>query len=597
MKKVKLLGAMMAMMIASASFAQDFGVEFFMTDQLDKAKDIFETHLKNGNNVAEANYYLGEIAYEQGNTEQAKTYYEAGLAADPLYSLNKIGLAKFLIKSDVKLGTKELKDIAKVEKKNPTALVAIAQVYQENGLKEDMEKTLSQAEKADKKTPLVYIFRGNLLSEVGNVGGAAEQYEQATFKNDQYVVPYVKIADIYVAANINAQLAIEKLNAALEINADYAALTNRYMARAYYNIGQYAKAIEIQAKSFDINISSVQDLTDYAASLFFSERYDEAASLIDKGFQREPNNFILNRLRLYIALEMSDFENGLAIGEKFFTLPKGKNKYIPRDYATYGSLFVSNKRIDKAKEQYDIAIKESNAAEKNSEKLKDNEYDQLIFDKLNKEKYTGVAADYYGEYMKVLSDNDAASLVHSLAQVNYLYKAANKATNIELQNPTLDSVQVAKQAAERLIIADSICGGVIEKVPDNVTALLWRARINTALDPETSTGQAKPYYEALLTVVLTKDEAAVKYKRELLEIYRYLSYYYYLQYEAKKENTKSKESDRLADREQIVNYCNKMIELQPTNAIATQLLQALEAEEQAKIAAQKAAAKKAAKAK
>ena len=43
--------------------------------------------------------------------------------------------------------------------------------------------------------------------------------------------------------------------------------------------------------------------------------------------------------------------------------------------------------------------------------------------------------------------------------------------------------------------ADSVFHAIVEAAPDSYLGNFWRARANSALDPETTQGLAKPFYE------------------------------------------------------------------------------------------------------
>ncbi|MDR3366744.1 MAG: hypothetical protein LBO71_07250 [Prevotellaceae bacterium] len=537
-------------LFGSAAFAQNLGVDYFLTEQFDKAKDIFAS--KMDENPAESSYYLGEIAYIMGDTAQARAWYEKGLAANPEYALNKVGLARFLLKADQKAGIKALTEISKekANKKNVEVLIAIAKVYYAEGVAAMYEKMLASAEKAAKNSPLVPMLRGDVLKSKEDMGGAAGEYEQAINLNEKYLLPYIKAAQIY--ADINPNFAIEKLNTVLEIDSTYP-LTNRYLARSYYNIGHYATSISIHEKSFNINTSGIGELTDYAAALFFSQRYNEATELIDKGLQRDSLNFVLNRLRMYSALETQDYATGLTLAEKFFSLPLGHNKYISRDYTTYADILSFNKLIDRAKEQYAKAI------EMTTEKL---ELYKKIGEQLNKAGYPGIGAEYYNMFIEAMGGEADTKDYYTMG--TYLYRAATAI----VRDATVDSTYAANVAHGYLVKADTTFGTITARIPDNTLGFLYRARVNASLDPETTKGTAKPYYEALLNLIMSKENPTQTYRKELLEIYQYLSYYYYLQFD-----NKGKDDDKA----QVIAYSNKILELNPNNAIAKQLIEALTA--------------------
>ena len=115
----------------------------------------------------------------------------------------------------------------------------------------------------------------------------------------------------------------------------------------------------------------------------------------------------------------------------------------------------------------------------------------------------------------------------------------------------------AKKAA--LMNADKIYGQMAQDAPSNkLYATLQRARINSQLDPETTQGLAKPYYEEYAK--LAQAEQADNPKL-LIEPYWYLGYYYM---NVEKNN------------EQAKAYFQKVSEIDPENPQAKAALDALQ---------------------
>ncbi|MDE6166002.1 MAG: tetratricopeptide repeat protein, partial [Muribaculaceae bacterium] len=89
----------LSMAVAAAFFAsaqnqgyQD-GIEYFKADQLDNAKEILEKTLNaSETNRAEALYYLGAIALEEGDVATATKYFNEGISLDPKNGFNFVGL-------------------------------------------------------------------------------------------------------------------------------------------------------------------------------------------------------------------------------------------------------------------------------------------------------------------------------------------------------------------------------------------------------------------------------------------------------------------------------------------------------------------------
>ena len=55
---------------------------------------------------------------------------------------------------------------------------------------------------------------------------------------------------------------------------------------------------------------------------------------------------------------------------------------------------------------------------------------------------------------------------------------------------------------EELIKADSLFKELSFQVPNSYVSYFWRARVNSMLDPETTKGLAKPYYEKVIEIGL-----------------------------------------------------------------------------------------------
>lgn len=543
MKKKYLFSAFLGLLLSTPIFAQgNIGVDYLNTGELKVAKEIFEKQISQS--PAEAYYYLGEVAYRQGNMAEAKANYEKGLAASPDFELNQVGLAKILLKTDPKTADGILSDLVKKNKKDVAVLVPIAAAYYANNMADKGEKVLAEARKADKKAPAIYLLQGDMKAAT-NVGDAAGFYAQAYTFDPTYAVAYIKTAQVY--ENVNPTLAVEMLEKAVEINPSYT-LAYKLLGSIYSRNGQYNQAIDAYKKYFAQGAYDVEDLTRYAAALYFTKQYDEAKKLINEGINKDPNHFVLNRLLMYSYLQSQDFENGMAAGDKFFSLPKGDNEYIVQDYMTYGELLSKNKQLDKALVQYEKAVK--------LDPSKSGVYKEIAIACADGGQHAE-AAGYYQQYV----DKSDPAIIEATDFFNigrYYYTAGGNAQK-DTENP--EAVVLAKEYFTK---AGNAFAVVAERVPDSYLGYLWQARANASLDPETTQGLAKPNYEKVVEVVTAKGDGSSN--NELIEAYRYLSYYNYLKFA---------ESKSAADKDQVKIYSEKILELDPTNTVATQLLEAV----------------------
>ena len=212
-------------LLATVTFAQsNFGKDYFGIGEYAKAKEYFESRLAAA--PAESNYYLGEIAFAEGNRDAALAYYDKGIAADVLYPMNYIGKGKLLLNSNQKEAELIFATTLKKAKKNPEVNVAIARAYFQTGLSAMVPLKLEIARKVAKKSPQLYILEGDIL--VANIkegeaalkyGEAAGKYEMALNFDPTNSVAALKFAEVY--ALINEDASVEKAKSVIAAHPDY----------------------------------------------------------------------------------------------------------------------------------------------------------------------------------------------------------------------------------------------------------------------------------------------------------------------------------------------------------------------------------------
>lgn len=541
MKMKYFLGSLLSFMICISAFAQNnLGVDYFRLGEMKLAKDHF---LKTtSSSPAESFFYLGEIAFREGNMAEARSNYEKGLSADPESALNAIGLAKLDLKSNTKEAENQLNSILKKNKKDVPVILAIARAYLDNGMKDKAIEKLQDARKADKKNPLIYIFEGDMLAKEGKPGDAAMQYDQAINFDANSTIAYIKGAQVY--QSINAKTAIDMLKKAIAISPDYN-IAHKYLAKLYYKDGFYPEAIAAYEKYFAAKDYTAEDVIEYAGAEYFTKDYDGALKLIQAGLEMNPNSFVLNRLLMYSKNEIKDFEGGLAAGDKFFSIKRANAdtvKYIVQDFMTFANILSETGNKVRAIEQYKKAI------ELDPSKVDLNKEIATIC--ANEDMYLE-AIEFYKRYIELGGEKIEASDYYQLGRYYYIYGTSLKQTQPE-------------EAAKYFKEADAAFTTVTERIPESYLGYLWRARANASLDPQSTQGLAKPHYEQTISVILAKDGS--DNNRELIEAYTYLSYYYYLQFDA----TKSAEAKAKAK-----ENAEKLLELDPTNSTGTQLFDAV----------------------
>lgn len=537
--KKKLLVTILSSLFLTTTFAQtSIGVDYLKTGELKIAKQIFSNEV--AQTPAASNYYLGEVAYAEGNMDEAKALYNKALAADAEYSLAYVGLGKCLLKAgDAKSAEDAFSSALKKNKKDVDVNVAIAEAYFLNGQADKADKKIEDALKVDRKSPLPYIMQGEMLEAKGNVGDAAGMYDMANNFDPNYTLAYLKSAKVY--ETVNPTLAIEKLKKVLEINPNYA-IAYRSLGNIYTATGYYPEAIDAYKEYFKQKNYSVTDITHLASDYYFTKKYDEAFPLLKEGLALEPNNFVLNRLYMYALADTKQYADALPVAQKFFSLEAKKTDKILQDYMSYGDILAHNNQLSAALEQYNaaIAIDPSKASV-----YKD------IANAFSEQNQYAEAADYYNKYVSKVDTTQLETMDFYNMGKYYYYAASNIKS---------DSTADAKAKAKSYLIeADKAFGEVAKRKSDSHLGYFWRARVNAMLDPETTQGLAKPYYEQVASVLTAKADGGASNKSDLIECYRYLSYYYYL----KSDKTSSAE------------YCNKLLALDPENSTAKQILAAV----------------------
>ncbi len=568
MNKIKFLVFLGIIVTFAAKAQNNFGIDYFHIKEYAIAKKYFEQQY--AQNPTKLNYYLGEISFAQGKTDEAKSYYTKGLAANPEDPFNAIGLAKIELKNN---STAAEASFTSIQKRNPNNIdvkLAIGYAYLDNGLSDKAKDKVSEAQKIDKNNPMVYILAGDIYNAAKNVGEAVRNYEMAIYFDKNFPLSYIKEAEIY-EHSINWKEAVDKLNTIIKIHPDYI-IAYRTLGRLYATNREYESAIEAFKTYFASGNATLDDITQYVIALYFAKQYDGVNQQIQQGLTLDPSHFVLNRLQFYTATNLNDTVNSIKYAQHFFTLRNGSaNDYIAKDYAMYANALKTAQMYDEAIAQYKKAI----AIDSNNEEL----YKDMSTVIASTGQY-GYAGDVYKKYIEKAEGKATIADYNQLGKFYYtagsLRNAADTALllawqhNDELLNEIAHSSQqkdsllkdkyyfLTKAVAYYLHGADSAFAVVVENLPKIYTGYLWRARVNAALDPKSEMGLAKPYYEKVIEIQEGKEPSPTT-NSTLIEANGYLGYFYLVK----------------DDRPNARLYYGKVLVLDPKNANATNALNAL----------------------
>ena len=131
--KLKSLFAFMLGALAVSGSAQGFkdAVEYFRADQPEEAEIIINRTINDpATDKSMANYFLGKIALQRENFENAKNFFEKGITVNPNNGYNYVGLGEIALKQGNESAANDFfKQASKLAKKDAVLLSEIARAY------------------------------------------------------------------------------------------------------------------------------------------------------------------------------------------------------------------------------------------------------------------------------------------------------------------------------------------------------------------------------------------------------------------------------------------------------------------------------------
>ena len=556
------------------------GIEYYKVGQYDNAKELLLRNIDDpSTNKAEAYFYLGCIGLYTDNYEEAEKNFDAGIAADPEYGYNYVGMGELELRrgklstdkdaaKNAEKAAKKLFDEGKdlCGKKDDAVMVAIARAYYNvDPVKyaDEIEDAKKDAKKRDKQSADLYVFEGDILADKQQWGSAASWYEMVMRSGKDNIEAYVKYANTYFY--VNPAVAIQTLED-LVASKPNSALAQRELAEKYYKDDQWTKAAEKYGIYMQNPNHFKQDENRYAGLLFYGKRYQEsydlAAKIISEHAAGDADVFYMKRLQLYNLVAMAqEAENDSTaaaqlwnradvLAKEFLSMnvPAGA-KYEPKDYSDYavvlaalgdipGSVEMYKKAYDANPEKVDLLKNASDACTDAKDYENAAKFYQMYVDK----------ADYKTNDLFVLSGR---------------YLNWGVTTPDTTATDSIEREEAFKKALEYAEKVDSI-------VPNDLRILSRIANIHVGHESGFSGrdyaryAEAMPTYDAILAIL----DADPKYKdpnnadNEIamyIEIFRYKAVHYYLN----------------KDQENMKLYYQKWLEVDPTNDALRQYIETL----------------------
>lgn len=516
--------------VMTVSAQQGFkdGIEYYRADKHEEAKMILDRTLNDaGTDKAESYYYLGQIALAAGNTAEAKQDFDKGIAINPANPFNYVGLGAIDLKNGNKNGAEEQFKIAKNQsKKNAVLLTDIARAYYNADpvkYAKEIEKTLTDAKKADKTCPAIYILEADMKAPE-NIGDAVGFYEMAWNydKNNQYPEAYTKYAQVYFS--VNPKYSIDRLKELLAKQPN-SALAQRELAEKYYENNQFTMAAQQYGEYIKNPNHFQQDEQRYVGLLNFAQNYQESFDLAQQILAKDPGNFYMQRMLFLDQVAMENYADAVKYAKEFFANPKAQGNFVANDYSKFGEALYATGDTLGAIKAYEEAIV---LQPENADRLKD------LSDLYAEMKDYGHSAELMSQYMEKAEKPSVNDKVVTARRYNNAgATATDPDQKIKYLNSALKYVNEVMQ----------------ENINDKFPVASLKAVILLGIHNQEMTPEVYDSFMEALAILDANPDNKVNRKNDYMNLYNRLAQYYL----------------KNGDNEKAKEYFNKYLEFDPDN--------------------------------
>lgn len=252
-----------------------------------------------------------------------------------------------IIKSGAPDANKQVAQIEKLYKKDADALISIGKAYLAAKDYANAKVYADKAMKVDKNNGAAYVLRGNIAVGEDEGGEAAQWFQQAIYFAPKNPDGYRRYAQIMSKTDPNGAVqTLEDLRAQCP---DYP--VDLVAADIQNEAGNIAKANEYYSRVPLTKMKEYQ-ISQYAANLFLTKKYDESLNIASEGHKLYPRNASFNRIMMFDYEQLKKFEDAIAAGELLFNASDSA-KYSTLDYGSYARSCEGAKQYDKAIQAYE----------------------------------------------------------------------------------------------------------------------------------------------------------------------------------------------------------------------------------------------------
>jgi tetratricopeptide (TPR) repeat protein len=503
-KNFVITAAFVTAVFAGKAQTQQEAITKSMNERYEAAASDFKKLLSANPNSGELYFYAGDNYLYWGELDSAATMFGKGAQIAPTNPLNFAGLGRLAwMKKDAAANQSNFAKAVEIMStksnkvdKNIQQLtylkMAESFINNENKKLDEAFNYLTIAQKLNETNPEVFVQLGDYYSEKDgvNLTNALKQYNTAFQLNPKYARTLLREGQLFVKVK-NWEEGLNYFNKAIEVDPTFAP-AYREKAELLYNAGRYPAAIESYAKYLELN-NNCRVQQRYASFIFLTKDYKKAIEEVEKALPCNPDNMIMYRVLGYAYFETNDFQKGLTNINKFFELATAKNKPISgTDYVYRGKLLWKTGQDSLGIEQIKLGMQADTSYKEGNSDIASIYFKMKKYDR---------AAEFYQKKVDQFGPNALPLDFYYLGQARYF-------------NKEYQASDVAFEKAS-------------SKYPD---ANFWRGRCNSKMDnPEMPVGLAKPHFENFIRKVGNDPKNIEANKKNLLETYNYLGYFYYTQ--------------------------------------------------------------------
>lgn len=547
MNKFKIFGLVLLTSV-SVSQAQDINQakKAIDAEKYEEAKSILKSILQAKPSNGMASFILGNVYLTQSIKDSARISYEKGLTASESARFNHIGLGQIdLDNNDIQSATAKFALATKdMRKKDFEEYVYIARAYM-NTSKPDYKSAIAVLNRALVNNPQdaqVLLALGDAYYGESNQNEAYKAYRDA-FSADNTLLRAKMQLGVLLKGAKSYDEASKAYNEVIAINPNYGPVY-RELAETYYKIARnkpskaaenYKIAIDYYQKYMDLTDYSIHSRMRRADFMILVKDYRTLEEEANKMIQLDKVNPRIYRYLGYAAYENGNTDKAIQSLETFTS--NTSNKIIAKDFQVLGLAKIKKGTSADGLSIDPVAFDAGLTAIKKSIEM-----EPLAAEDLNE-----VGKKFFSQ--KLFKEAAAIFELGTTNQESKNYLDDNLYFGLSLYYA--NSKKDVKPDAVALQKADAAFDKVLVASPGYYEAFLFKARTNSLIDNDANTIK---YYEAYVAAVTAKgaDEVAKPaVVKKIAESYNTIGATY--------ANT---------DKVKAVEYFNKTLAIDPTNAYA-----------------------------